>query len=150
MAYDRDLAERVRQVLTRRPGIEERAMFGGLAFMAHGHMCCGLVKDKLMVRVDPDAYDRLLRAAGARPMDFTGKPMRGFLYVTGEAIATPAGLRTWVKRALDYADGRPPKAGRRPAKSALKPAGAQPPPARRSRSGRNSATKPLAARRGRR
>ena len=59
MAYDEKLADRVRQALTRRSSVEEREMFGGLAFMVRGHMCCGLAKDKLMVRVDPDAYDQL-------------------------------------------------------------------------------------------
>jgi TfoX/Sxy family transcriptional regulator of competence genes len=108
MAYDESLANRVRQILARRSDIEERRMFGGLAFMARGHMCCGLVKDKLMVRVDPDAYERLLGAVGVQPMDFTGKPMRGFLYVTGEGIATTPGLRAWVKRSLDFVESRPP------------------------------------------
>ncbi len=88
-------------------------MFGGLAFMAHGHMCCGLVKDNLMVRVDPDAYDQLLTEVGAQPMDFTGKPMRGFLYVTGAGISSASGLRSWVKRALDFAESRPPKPSRK-------------------------------------
>jgi TfoX/Sxy family transcriptional regulator of competence genes len=118
MAYDESLANRVRQILARRSDIEERRMFGGLAFMARGHMCCGLVKDKLMVRVDPDAYERLLGAVGAQPMDFTGKPMRGFLDVTGEGIATTPGLRAWVKRSLDFVESRPPKtAGGSAAKS---------------------------------
>lgn len=111
MAYDLKLAGRVREALGRRDDIEERAMFGGLAFMTRGHMCCGIVKDKLMVRVDPAACDRLLGEPGAAPMDFTGRPMRGFLYVTAPGIATPSGLRTWVSRALEFADSRPPKAG---------------------------------------
>ena len=78
--------------------------------MAHGHMCCGLVKDKLMVRVNPDAYDQLLGEAGVQPMDFTGKPMRGFLYVTSAGTSTASDLRIWVKRALDFAESRAPKA----------------------------------------
>ena len=113
MAYDKNLADRVRRALTHRSDIEERAMFGGLAFMARGHMCCGLVKDKLMVRVNPDTYDQLLDEPGAEPMDFTGKPMRGFLYVTGAGISTSSGLRTWVSRALDFVDSRPPKPSRK-------------------------------------
>lgn len=87
-------------------------MFGGLAFMVRGHMCCGLVKDKLMVRVDPNTYDQLLDLPGVQPMDFTGKPMRGFLYVTGVGISTAKALRTWVSRALDFAESRPPKTSR--------------------------------------
>lgn len=118
MAYDKTLADRVRRVLARRSDIVERAMFGGLAFMARGHMCCGLVQDKLMVRVDPAAYDQLLAEPGVRPMDFTGKPMRGFLYVTGPALSNPSVLRTWVVRALDFAKSRPAKAPRKGSRKA--------------------------------
>jgi TfoX/Sxy family transcriptional regulator of competence genes len=114
MAYDKDLADRVRRILAGRADVEERSMFGGLAFMAHGHRCCGLVKNKLMVRVAPDAYDRLLAEPGAGPMDFTGKPMRGFLYVTRAGTSTAADLRTWVKRALRFAEQRPPRTSGRP------------------------------------
>ena len=107
MAYEEHLANRVRKALTLRSAVEERAMFGGLAFMVRGHMCCGLVKDRLMVRVNPDAYDQLLREPGAQPMDFTGRSMRGFLYVSGVGIATPLALDTWIARALDFAETRP-------------------------------------------
>ena len=88
-------------------------MFGGLAFMARGHMCCGLVQSTLMVRVDPRACDRLLLEPGVRPMDFTGRPLRGFLYVDRNGIASAPALRKWVGRALAFADGLPPKAPRR-------------------------------------
>ena len=109
MAYEEQLANRVRQALTRRAIFEERAMFGGLAFMVRGHMCCGLVKNKLMIRVNPDAYDELLGEPGAQPMDFTGKPMRGFLYVTSAGISTRLALDRWIARALDFAESRPAK-----------------------------------------
>ncbi|HEU4690980.1 MAG TPA: TfoX/Sxy family protein [Vicinamibacterales bacterium] len=109
MAYEEQLAKRVRQALTRRSAFEERAMFGGLAFMVRGHMCCGLAKGRLMVRVNPDDYDQLLGEAGAQPMDFTGRPLRGFLYVSGVGIATPSALDTWLARALDFAETRPIK-----------------------------------------
>ena len=88
-------------------------MFGGLAFMARGHMCCGLVQARLMVRVDPQAYDRLLEEPHVRPMDFTGKPMRGFLYVEPGGIASAPALRRWIGRALAFAEGLPPKAKRK-------------------------------------
>ena len=134
MAYDSKLADRVRRALTRRAAVEERVMFGGLAFMVRGHMCCGLVQDKLMVRIDPKAYDRLLAEPGAQPMDFTGKPMRGFLYVTGAGTATSPALNQWISRALDFAEKQRPKALRsapRP-KSANRPNKRfQPSPARR-------------------
>ena len=101
MAYDETLASRVRRALTRRVVIEERATFGGLAFMVRGHMCCGVVKDKLMVRVDPNAYEQLLGEPGAQLMDFTGRPMRGFLFVTGAGLSTPRALEAWIARALE-------------------------------------------------
>jgi TfoX/Sxy family transcriptional regulator of competence genes len=148
MAYDENLADRVRRILTRRADIEERAMFGGLAFMAHGHMCCGLVKDQLIVRVNSDAYEQLLGEVGAQPMDFTGKPMRGFLYVTRAGTSTPSGLRTWVERALKFAENRPPKtSGRISSKSTRQPDRALPPTSR-SRSARKSSRKRSRAARG--
>ena len=113
MAYDERLALRVRRVLADRRDIEDKAMFGGLAFMARGHMCCGLVQARLMVRVDPQAYDRLLEEPHVRPMDFTGKPMRGFLYVEPGGIASAPALRRWIGRALAFAEGLPPKAKRK-------------------------------------
>lgn len=109
MAYDEGLANRVRQALKGR-ALDERAMFGGLALMVRGHMCCGLVGDRLMVRVGPDAYDDLLGRPGAQAMDFTGRPMRGLLYVSGDGIATEAALRWWVSRALSFVESQPPKA----------------------------------------
>ena len=107
MAYDEREAVRLRRLLADRPDIQEKNMFGGLAFMARGHMCCGLVQARLMVRVGPEAYDRLLEEPHAQPMDFTGRPMRGFLYVEPAGIATTATLRRWVGRALTFADSLP-------------------------------------------
>lgn len=129
MAYDQRLADRVRRALAPRTDIEERAMFGGLAFMARGHLCCGLVNDKLMVRVGPDGYTRFLRERGAEPMDFTGRPMRGFLYVNPIVTATSSGLRRWVSRALDFVESRPPKTSGKPAKAKTRPR-SKPQPAR--------------------
>jgi len=84
-------------------------MFGGLAFMIRGHMCCGLVGSELMIRVDPDACENLLRQPHARPMDFTGRPMRGFLFVGAPGISSAPALRRWVGLAVSYAASRPPK-----------------------------------------
>ena len=113
MPYDQRQATRLRRALADRLDIEEKSMFGGLAFMAHGHMCCGLVQTRLMVRVGPDAYERLLEEPHAGPMDFTGRPMRGFLYVEPAGVATAPALRTWVGRALEFADSLPPKTNRK-------------------------------------
>ena len=95
MAYDEALAERLRQVFDGREGIRERKMFGGLAFMLHGNMCCGVAKDNLMVRVGADGYEDALDRPHARVMDFTGRPMTGFVYVSQEGISTPEALTEW-------------------------------------------------------
>ena len=109
VAYDEALAERIRALLRNRRDVAERQMFGGVAFMMRGRMGCGIVGSTLMVRVDPTDADRLLRAPHARPMDFTGRPMRGFLFVDPPGVATAAGLRAWIRRAAAWADAQPPK-----------------------------------------
>src|SRR5215510_3268986 len=100
MAYDEKLASRIRKELDRRSDVVEKHMFGGVAFMVRGHMSCGAAGPSLMVRVDPTEGDGLLREPNVRPMDFTGKPMRGFLFVDAPAIATAATLRKWIGRAV--------------------------------------------------
>ena len=102
MAYDEGLADRVRGALLPRPDIEEKKMFGGLAFMVGGHMCCGVIGDDLMVRVGRDAYEDALAAKGARPMDFTGRPLRGMVYVGSEGHRTDDALASWVRRGTDF------------------------------------------------
>ena len=98
MAYDDELAKRIRQVFGARRDIAERKMFGGLAFLLRGHMCCGIVGDDLMVRVDEEDYDALLRRSHVRQMDFTGKALRGFVYVSAPGFRTTAALRTSLSR----------------------------------------------------
>jgi hypothetical protein len=88
MAYDEELANRIRRALAGRRDVTERKMFGGLAFLCQGRMCCGIVGNDLMVRVPLDEFDAALRRRHVRPMDFTGKPLRGFVYVS------PPGFRT--------------------------------------------------------
>ena len=109
MAYDENLARRVREVLKRRRGISEKKMFGGLAFMVNGHMACGVLGENLIVRVGPDAYDDALRLTGARPMDFTGRPMRGMVYVAPQGHRRKPSLEAWVKQGLSFARSLPPK-----------------------------------------
>src|SRR5204863_9866814 len=86
VAYDEKLAARVRAVLAKRTDMSERQMFGGLTFMVAGHMCCGVNGDELIVRLDPDGEDDALARPHARPMDFTGRPMRGFVTVQPEGL----------------------------------------------------------------
>jgi TfoX/Sxy family transcriptional regulator of competence genes len=109
MAYDEALAERVRALLNSHPALSERKMFGGLAFMLHGNMACGLTPNQQMVRVGPDAYEEALAQPHARPMDFTGRPMKGMVFVDPPGYATDEGLATWVKRGAAYAASLPPK-----------------------------------------
>jgi TfoX/Sxy family transcriptional regulator of competence genes len=110
MAYDEELALRVRNGLAEYPSIEEKKMFGGLAFMLRGHMCIGVVDDELMVRVGPDAYEKALSKPHAREMDFTGKPLNGFVYVGRAGVKTPADLRDWIRQGTQFVLGLPPKA----------------------------------------
>lgn len=95
MAYDELLAERVRQLL-KGPSVTERKMFGGLAFLVSGRMCCGVQGSDLMARLPGEVYAAALRKAHVRPMDFTGRPLKGFVYVSAEGIRTTAALRAWV------------------------------------------------------
>jgi len=98
MAYDEQLANRIRQAFGTRNDITERKMFGGLAFLHRGRMCCGIVGSDLMVRIPEDEFDAVMRGRHVRPMDFTGKPLRGFVYVSPPGFRTAAALRTWVSR----------------------------------------------------
>lgn len=109
MAYDEALAERVRARLQTRPDFSERKMFGGLCFMLGGNMCCGVVDSELMVRVGPDAHEDALALPHARLMDFTGRPLKGMVYVGAEGIASDAGLDDWIGRGVAFAGSLPPK-----------------------------------------
>lgn len=107
MSYDEGLAQRVREQLDE--VLTEKKMFGGLAFLLAGHMTVGVVADSLIVRVDPEDYDALLAEPGAGVMDFTGRPMKGWLTVRDEGIAEDADLARWVDRGVAYASSLPPK-----------------------------------------
>lgn len=98
MAYDERLATRIRSHFKGRTDVTERKMFGGLAFLCNGRMCSGIVGTDLMARVPKDAYESALAEPHVRPMDFTGRPMKGFVYVARTALRTPASLRTWLSR----------------------------------------------------
>ncbi|MGH0035763.1 MAG: TfoX/Sxy family protein [Myxococcota bacterium] len=109
MACDEGLAQRIRELLETRRDVDERRMFGGIAFMVGGHMCAGVVGDELMVRVGPDAYEACLALRHARPMDFTGRPMKGLVYVAAEGISEDEDLDAWLQRGLAFAGSLPPK-----------------------------------------
>lgn len=109
MAYDAGLADRIRVVLADAPGVDERKMFGGIAFLLDGNMAVGIVGEELMVRVGPDAWADALAQPHAREMDFTGRSMKGFVYVSGEGVAEDADLSGWVAQGTEFAGSLPPK-----------------------------------------
>jgi hypothetical protein len=114
MAYDEQLANRIRQSFGARSDITERKMFGGLAFLCQGRMCCGIVGDDLMVRIPADEFDAVMRGRHVRPMDFTGKPLRGFVYVSPPGFRTAFALRAWLargERAAEQKAARPTERG---------------------------------------
>ena len=113
MSYDEKLAIRVRRALGRRGDVVEKKMFGGLCFMVNGSMCCGLTKNDFMVRVGPAEYDDALTQRHARPMDFTGRPLKGMVYVAPEGLRSEAALARWVGRGLAFVDGAPAAAPRK-------------------------------------
>jgi hypothetical protein len=109
MPFDEHLARRIRKVLEAHRDLVEKYMFGGVCFMIRGRMVCGVVDTSLMVRLAPDEADRLADEPHARPMDFTGKPMRGFLFVDAGGLETPKSLRAWIDRAVAFVETMPPK-----------------------------------------
>jgi TfoX/Sxy family transcriptional regulator of competence genes len=109
MAFDEDLAERVRRILAKIDGVTEKKMFGGLCFLINGNMALGLVNRDLMMRVGPDAYEKLLTQPHVRKMDFTGKSLKGFLYVGPKGTDSDKDLKKWVSKGIDFARSLPPK-----------------------------------------
>ena len=109
MAYNEELAARIRISIECRPGVTERKMFGGIAFMIYGNMCCGVINDDLMVRVGPDSYQASLALPHARPMDFTGRPMKGMVFVGPEGINDDGVLSEWIGRGVTFARSLPKK-----------------------------------------
>ena len=110
MAYDQTTAERVRRLLARRKGIAEKALMGGLAFMADDVMCCSVSgRGGLLVRVIPETRETLLREPHAEAADMRGRQMTGFIRVQAEGYATESALKTWVDRGLAAAAATPKK-----------------------------------------
>lgn len=109
MAYDKSVAVRIREAMQDYPGVTEKKMFGGVAFMVNGNMCSGVVKSELMLRVGPDGYDDARKQPHAREMDFTGKPMRGFGFADEAGFATDNDLQVWINRAYSFVKTLPTK-----------------------------------------
>ncbi|MCO6451742.1 MAG: TfoX/Sxy family protein [Caldilineales bacterium] len=102
MAYDETLVWRVREALAGQDSVEEKKMFGGITFMVRGHMTVGVSKEALMVRVGPDQNDEALAQPYARPMEFTGRSMNGFVFVDPPGLESDEDLAAWVQRGLTF------------------------------------------------
>ncbi|MEZ4415515.1 MAG: TfoX/Sxy family protein [Gemmatimonadota bacterium] len=109
MSADPGLVQRIREALAQRSDVVEKRMFGGVAFMVRGHMCCGVANDDLMLRVGAERYPEALTRPHAREMDFTKKPLKGFVYVAPAGIETDNALESWLAWALEFVESLPPK-----------------------------------------
>ena len=115
MAYDEELADRARSLLSEltQPGgtdsLTEKKMFGGLCLMINGNMCCGVAGNELMARVGVDGHADALAQPYAKPMDFTGWPMKGFVFVHPEGVKEDEGLKQWIERCVGFAKSLPKK-----------------------------------------
>ena len=109
MAFDPGLAERIREQLAERRGVSERRMFGGLAFMLNGHMIVGIIDRTLMARVGPERHADALALPHVRPMDFTGRPMQGYVYVDPPGIVEDDQLGAWLSACIAHVERLPPK-----------------------------------------
>jgi TfoX/Sxy family transcriptional regulator of competence genes len=110
MPFDEILATRIRALVHDNPDVAEKKMFGGLAFLLRGHMCCGIVGSDLMVRIGAADYASALAEKHVRPMDFTGRPSKGMVYVAPAGLRTESSLRRWVERGVRFTQSLPAKA----------------------------------------
>ena len=108
MAYSLKLAERIRDQLNGMPYVEKK-MFGGVGYLLHGNMACGVIQDDLIVRVDPEKHAALLKKPHARPFDMTGRPMKGWLLVAAGGLKTRRQLSAWIREGVTYAVTLSPK-----------------------------------------
>jgi len=109
MAYDEKVAERLSKVFSEHKGVAEKKMFGGIAYIYKDHMCVGIVDNMLMVRVGPEQYEKALSQKHVKPMDFTGRPMKGYVYVEPTGFKTEKSLKKWVEKGVTFVKTLPPK-----------------------------------------
>jgi len=102
MPFNEELADRIRELLSARNDAEEKRMMGGLVFMVDGKMCVGISNDDLMCRIDPALYEDVLEKEGCRQMDFTGRPMKGYVFVDETGLKTEKQLKYWIGLCLDF------------------------------------------------
>ncbi len=109
MAYNEKLAQRIRKLLAGEPGRTEKKMFGGVSFMLHGNMACGVLKDDMLVRIDPGQHDAAVVKPLVRTFEQRGRPMKGWIMVSPDACASDEGLQEWVQKGVRFALSLPPK-----------------------------------------
>jgi hypothetical protein len=109
MAFSEELAERIRQGLARKKGIEEKKMFGGIGFLLNGNMLVGVWKDSLIVRLDPDEYEDALLEPQISEFNITGRPMKGWVLVQPEGVEDAGQVKAWIQRAVKFVGKLPKK-----------------------------------------
>jgi hypothetical protein len=109
MAYDKGLAQRVREILQEEPEFDEKKMFGGICFLLFGNMVCGIIKEDLIVRVGADNYAEALKIPHTRQFDITGRPLKGWVMVLAAALDSDEELQDWVQKAVSFVRTLPPK-----------------------------------------
>lgn len=110
MPYDRNLAERLRKILEKQSELlDEKKMFGGIGYLLHGNMACGVYKDDLIVRVGADQHEAVLKEAHTKVFDITGRAMKGWIMVDPGGLSSELDLERWVQKGIDYASSLPPK-----------------------------------------
>lgn len=119
MAYDEQLADRIRMSINGQHGWAERRMFGGVSFTLNGHMCCGVNDDQLMLRMGEERATAALSEEHTREMDFTGMPLKGMLYVDPQGFSSAASLARWIRRASEFVATLPHKTAKPPKKRAI-------------------------------
>lgn len=116
MAYDEKLADRIREKLAGQKNVEEKKMMGGLCFMYKTKMCCGIVKEDMVVRVVEDRYVEALSHPYCREMDFTGRPLKGFVFVSPDGFKKEQDLRYWIQMGVEFVDSLPKEKSKKPLK----------------------------------
>src|SRR3989337_3979908 len=109
MAYDENLALRVRKLIGPTKGSSEREQFGGVAFLLRGNVACGIIGNELLVRVGPQRHDEAMSSQDAKPFSLTGRPSKGWVLVAPSGLRSPARLKKWVEMGLEFAKSLPPK-----------------------------------------
>jgi TfoX/Sxy family transcriptional regulator of competence genes len=102
MAFNEKLNNRIREAIAHLPNVEEKNMFGGVCYMLNGKMCVGVVKDEMMCRIDHDIYEEVLEKPGCREMTFTGKPMKGYVFISDEGMKTKKQFDYWINLCIEF------------------------------------------------